>query len=240
MAFDCATGRKLWERTKPTHGSWSSPILVGQASSLPSGGSMPSGTPGKMPVPLRSQIISLALPFVMSHTLSDGNELWRAEVMEGEITPSPIAAGGLVVAVSPNGGLLALRPDGAGDVTKTHVTWKAGENVPDVTSPVSNGELVFTVTSSGSVGCFDLKDGKLVWQKELGIEVQSSPVIAGKQLVVLSTKGDLISLAVAREFQELGRAKFEDTFHASPAFAGDRIILRGATNLWCLGKANAH
>ncbi|HEX5220951.1 MAG TPA: PQQ-binding-like beta-propeller repeat protein [Verrucomicrobiae bacterium] len=217
MAFDCATGRKFWERTKPTHGSWSSPIIV--------------------TVSGKSQIISLALPFVMSHALADGNELWRAEVMDGEITPSPIVANGLIVAVNPNGGLLALRPDGAGDVTQTHVAWRAEENVPDVTSPVSNGALVFTVTSSGSVAGFDLKDGKQVWQQELGLEVQSSPAIAGKQLFVLSTKGDLISLEAAREFKKLGRAKLEDTFHASPAFADGRMILRGATNLWCLGKA---
>lgn len=216
LAFDCATGRKLWERAKPTHSSWASPIIA--------------------PAAGKSQIITLALPFVMSHALADGSELWRAEVMEGEITPSPIVAGGLVVAVSPNGGLLALRPDGAGDVTKSHFAWKVEENVPDVTSPVSNGELIFTVTSSGGVGCFDLKDGKQVWQHELELEVQSSPAIAGQQLFILSTKGDLVALEAGRAFKELGRVKLDDTFHASPAFGEGRMFLRGATNLWCLGK----
>jgi len=105
-----------------------------------------------------------------------------------------------------------------------------------VTSPVSNGELVFTVTSSGGVGCFEVKDGKQVWQHELELEVQSSPAIAGKQLFILSTKGDLVALEAGREFKELGRTKLEDEFHASPAFADGRLILRGATNLWCLEK----
>jgi len=215
LAFDCASGRKIWERTKPTHGSWSSPIILVNAA--------------------REQIITLALPFVMSHALADGNELWRAEVMDGEITPSPIVAGSLVVVVSPNGGLLGLRPDGAGDVTKSHLSWKEEKNVPDVTSPVSNGELVFTVTSSGSVGCFELKDGKQVWQHELELEVQSSPTIAGKQLFVLSTKGDLVALEAGREFNELSRVQLDDTFHASPAIVHSRMFLRGATHLWCLG-----
>jgi outer membrane protein assembly factor BamB len=218
IAFDCATGRTSWERAKPTHGSWSSPIIVSPAGS-------------------REQVITLALPFVMSHALEDGNELWRAELMEGEITPSPIFAGGLVVVVSPNSGLLALRTGGAGDVTKSQVAWKATENLPDVTSPVSDGELVFTVTSYGGVGCFDLKDGKQVWQKDLELEIQSSPVITGKKLWVLGTGGSLVSMAVGREFKELGRAKFEDSFHASPAFADGRMLLRGATNLWCLVEA---
>lgn len=216
LAFEPATGRKLWEQGKPTHGSWASPVI------FEAGG--------------KPQILTLALPFAMTHSLADGHELWRAEIMEGEITPSPIYAGGLAIMVSPNGGLYALRADGAGDVTKSHAAWKTEDNIPDVTSPVSSGDLVFTVTSSGGVGCFDLKDGKQVWQKDLECEVQSSPAIAGEQLFVLSTKGDLISLRVGREFKELGRATFEDVFHASPAFAGSRVILRGATNLWCLGK----
>ena len=140
LAFDCATGRPLWERPKPTHGSWASPIIVEAAG--------------------KAQIITLALPFVMSSSLADGNELWRAELMEGEITPSPIFAAGLVLVVIPSSKLVALRPDGAGDVTKSHVAWTAEENIPDVTSPVSNGELVFTVTSSGLLTCFDAKDGE--------------------------------------------------------------------------------
>jgi outer membrane protein assembly factor BamB len=217
LAFDCATGRQLWERGKPTHGSWASPIIVEAAG--------------------KTQIITLALPFVMSHALADGNELWRADLMEGEVTPSPLFAGGLVIVVSPAGKLIALRPDGAGDVTKSHAAWMTDENIPDITSPVSNGELVFTVMTGGGLAAFDLKDGKKVWEKDLEMEVQSSPAIAGNQLLVLvlGTKGDLLSLAAGREFKELGRVKLEDSFHASPAFAGGRMFLRGATNLWCLG-----
>lgn len=218
LAFDCATGRQLWERGKPTHGSWATPLIVEAA--------------------VKPQIITLALPFVMSHSLAEGNELWRAELMEGEITPSPIFAAGSVILVNPGGKILALRPDGAGDVTKSHVTWAVEENIPDVTSPVSNGELVFTVTSSGMLACFDVKDGNKVWQKDLEFEVQSSPAIAGNRLVVLSTKGDAVVAEAGREFKELGRAQFEDMFHASPAFANGRMFLRGATNLWCLGAKN--
>jgi outer membrane protein assembly factor BamB len=215
LAFDCATGRLLWERSKPTHGSWASPIIVEAAG--------------------KAQILTLALPFVMSHALADGNELWRANFMEGEIAPSPIFAGGLVIAVSPAGNLIALRPDGAGDVTKSHVAWKADDNIPDITSPVSNGELVFTVTTGGNVAAIGLKDGKKVWEKDLEFEVQASPAIAGRQLLVLGTKGDLVFVEAGREFKELSRTKLEDAFHASPAFAGERMFLRGATNLWCLG-----
>jgi outer membrane protein assembly factor BamB len=217
LAFDGATGRQLWERGKPTHGSWATPIIVEAAG--------------------KTQIITLALPFAMSHALVDGTELWRAELMEGEITPSPTFAGGKVIIVNPGGKLVALRPDGSGDVTKSHIAWTAEDNIPDVTSPVSNGELIFTTTSSGMLTCFDAKDGKKNWERNLDLEVQSSPAIAGNQLLLLGTKGDVVVVEVAREFKELGRSKLEEAFHASAAFANGKVYLRGATTMFCLGKS---
>ena len=74
---------------------------------------------------------------------------------------------------------MALRPDGAGDVTKTHVAWANEENVPDIASPVGNGELVFTVTSGGMATCFAAEDGKKIWETNLDTEVQASPGIMG-------------------------------------------------------------
>ena len=71
--------------------------------------------------------------------------------------------------------------------------------------------------------------------KDLELETQASPAIVGKSLLVLSTKGDAVLVEAGREFNELGRAKLEDTFHASPAFGGGKMFLRGATNLWCVG-----
>jgi outer membrane protein assembly factor BamB len=217
LALDAASGRLLWERSRPVSASWSSPIIV-------------EGS-GKI------QIITVGLPWVIAYSLADGNELWRAELLEGEITPSPIFAGGLVIVVNPTGKLIALRPDGVGDVSKSHVAWTVEESVPDVTSPVGNGELVFTVTSMGLVTCFNVNDGKKVWDKDLEMEVQSSPAIAGNQLFLLSTKGDAVMLEAGRAFKGVTRRKLEDAFHASPAFANGRMYLRGATNLFCIGPA---
>lgn len=215
LAFDGATGRLLWERAKPTHGSWASPIIADAAGN--------------------QQIITLALPLVMSHALSDGRELWRAELMSGEVAPSPLSAGGLVFAVVPSGELIALRPDGAGDVTKSHIAWRGMESIPDISSPIGNSEFVFTVTTMGGVACYETTSGKLLWQKELEFEVQASPALAGGQVILLGTQGQLVTLQAGREFKELSRIKLDDAFHASPAFVDGQMFLRGATNLWCLG-----
>jgi outer membrane protein assembly factor BamB len=187
----------------------------------------------------KTQIITLAEPWVIAYTLAGGRELWRAQLLENEVVPSPVLAGGLVLLLSPNARLLALRPDGAGDVTKTCVAWASEENVPDIASPVSNGELVFTVTSAGMVTCFAAKDGKKIWEKQLDIEVQASPGIMDDRLLILGEHGPLVTLQAAGEFRELGRIEVADKFVASPALANGHVFLRGMTNLYCLGPSAA-
>ena len=215
MAFDAASGRVLWERPRQIPASWATPMIIEAA--------------GKV------QVVALGVPWVIAYALKDGTEIWRAELLEGEITPSPIFAAGRVLAVCPSIRLAAIRPDGSGDVTKTHVDWMAEVNIPDVTSPVSNGELVFTVLSDGLMTCFDAKDGKKIWEHGLDMTVQASPAVAGNRVLVLSTQGVAAVVEAAREFREIGRSEFPDKFMASPAFAGGRVFLRGATNLVCLG-----
>jgi outer membrane protein assembly factor BamB len=216
LAFDPATGRVLWERPRPVPASWATPIVIGAAG--------------------KTQIITLGVLRVIAYSLADGNELWRAELLDGEVTPSPVFAGGLVLVVSPSTKLVALRPDGSGDVTKTHVAWTVENNIPDVTSPVANSELAFTVTSGGILTCFDVKDGKKVWEHDFEMEVQSSPSLVGDRLFFIGTKGVAVVVAAGREFKEIARSNLADKFLASPAFADGRMFLRGATNLWCIAK----
>lgn len=216
FALDGRTGATVWEKPRQVGASWATSIVIEVAG--------------------KAQVVTLAVPWVISYAAADGAELWRAELLEGEVTPSPVFAGGLLNIVSPSQKIVALRPDGTGDVTKTHVAWTSQDGAPDVTSPVSNGELVFTVSSGGFLTCLDAKDGKKVWEHDLEMETQASPAIAGNALILLSTKGDVVVVEADREFKELSRTKLDDAFFASPAFAGGRIFLRGNKSVWCFGE----
>ncbi|MEY4385970.1 MAG: hypothetical protein RLY20_1253 [Verrucomicrobiota bacterium] len=221
LALDGRTGATIWEKLRPVGASWATPVIAEVAG--------------------KSQIITLAVPWVMSYDVVTGAELWRVQTLEGEITPSPIFAGGQVIVASPSSKLAALRPDGAGDVSKTHLAWSVEEGAPDVTSPVSNGELLFSVSSGGLLVCFEAKGGKKIWDHDLAMETQASPAIVGDRLLLLSAKGDVVVCPVGREFKELSRAKLEDAFFASPAVANGRVYLRGNKNVWCFGvKEVAH
>ena len=218
-ALDGRTGQVIWQRPRSVGASWASPIVFEAAG--------------------KTQIITLAIPCVIAYSAADGAELWRVECLNGEITPSPVFAGGLVYVASPSEKLLAIRPDGIGNVTKSHVVWTNEDNVPDVTSPTSNGELVFAVTTSGMLTCYDAKDGKKQWEHDYDTECHASPSLAGGRLYLFSQKGAAFVVEAARQFKELFHTEMGDGFHASPAFAQDKIFLRGVTNVWCLGATAA-
>ncbi len=217
--LDGRTGQIIWQRPRSVGASWATPIVIEAAG--------------------KAQIITLAVPCVISYAATDGAEIWRVECLSGEITPSPVFAGGLLFVASPSEKLVAIRPDGLGNVTKSHVVWTNEDNVPDVTSPTSNGELVFAVTTAGMLTCFDAKDGKKQWEHDFDTECHASPSLAGSRLYVFSQKGTAYVVEAARQFKELFRTEMGDGFHASPAFAQDKIFLRGVTNMWCLGAAAA-
>lgn len=214
-ALDGATGAVAWEQERPVGASWATPIVIDAAG--------------------QSQIITLAVPWVIAYAAKDGAELWRADCLDGEVTPSPIFAGGTLFIVSPSNRLQAIRPDGHGDVTATHLGWKAEDGIPDVTSPVSNGELVFLIDTPGTLTCYDAKTGQKVWQHDMAEEVAASPSLAGKRLVLLTKKGTLIELEAGREFKELARSPLGEAVLASPAFAAGHIFVRSAKHLLCLG-----
>ena len=213
--LDGANGKVIWEKPRPVPNSWATPILVEAAG--------------------KTQIITLGGTWVISYAVRDGAELWRVECLAGEITPSPICVGGQVVAVSPSEKVLAIRPDGQGNVTKTHVAWSYEENAPDITSPVSNGEFVFAVSSPGVVTCLTVKDGKKQWDHDLEFEVNASPAIAAERLCVVGKKGVVVIMKAAPQFQEFGRFDLGEQVLASPAFAGSRMFLRTMKSLFCFG-----
>ena len=217
MALHAVTGRTVWETRRPVGTTWSTPIIARTENG--------------------DQIITLAKPLVISYEAISGKELWRAELLDGEIAPAPVFANGLVFVTNSGAVLAAIKPDGSGDVTASHVVWQADElPLPDITSPVTNGELIFLVTTNGELTCCEAATGKKLWEHELDMPCYASPSIIGDRLLLVSEKGAAIFCKVGRKYEELGRATLGEKVHASPAFHAGRIYIRGGKNLYCIGK----
>jgi outer membrane protein assembly factor BamB len=217
-ALDGGSGQVVWQAPRKVASSWASPLVIEAAG--------------------RAQIIALAVPWVTAYAAADGAELWRVDCLNGEVLPSPCFAGGLLFVASPAEKLAAIGPDGHGDVTKSNIVWSTEDNVPDISSPVSNGELVFTLTTGGLLTAWDARDGKKQWDHDFETEFHASPGLAGNWLYLFGVKGTAIVVEAGRQFKEVFRTEMGDVFQASPAFAQDQIFLRGVTNVWSLGGAH--
>jgi outer membrane protein assembly factor BamB len=218
-ALDGFSGQLVWQVSRPVANSWASPIIAD--------------------IDGKSQIITCSVPFVISYDSATGTELWRVDCMGGDIAPSSVYAGGLVFALEPYNMITAIKPDGAGDVTETNVAWvNEDSDIPDICSPVSDGELLFMLTTEGSLTCLDVKDGSEVWVEDLGEMFQSSPSIVDGKLVIISEDGTFIVAEIAREYKEISRTELGEHCYASPAFADGRMYIRGVKNLYCIGKKN--
>lgn len=213
-AFEGATGKVAWEQARPVGASWATPIAVNAAS--------------------KSQIVTLGNPWVISYAAQDGAEIWRAECLDGEVTPSPVFAAGTLFVVSPTSKLQSIRPDGEGEVTGSHLGWVGEDGIPDITSPVSNGELVFVLDSGGVLTCYDAKTGRKQWDHDFGDDCKASPSIAGTKLYLITKKGTMIVVDAARQFKELGRSSLGEEVFASPAFAQNKMLVRGRKHLICI------
>lgn len=216
IALDSFSGQVVWQRNRDVGSSWASPI-VAQINGV-------------------SQLITSSVPFVVSYDAATGAELWRADCLGGDIAPSPIYAGGFVFAIEPYNGLVAIRPDGTGDVTETHIAWTAEDEIPDICSPVSDGELIWLLNTEGGLVCYEVATGKQVWLHEFDDMFQASPSLVGDKLLLISEEGVVIIVKAGREFVEIARSELGEGCYASPAFADGKIYIRGTEHLYCFGR----
>jgi len=216
FAFDGASGRRVWEAKRPVANSWSSPIVAQTETGI--------------------QIITAADPNVMAFDPNTGEEIWRAELLAGDVAASPIYAKGLAFVVEPYSKIAAIRTNGKGDVTETHIAWSVDEPGPDICTPVTNGEYVFVLNSDGLALSFNVPDGKKLWEADIREDFLPSPSIVGDKLYLLTEKGVMIIAEAMPKYKELKRCELGERCHASPAFANGRIYIRGVENLYCIGK----
>jgi len=217
IALDSFTGRTVWETKRPVGNSWSSPIVA--------------------KVQDNWRLFTAADPWVIAYDPATGTEIWRADCVMGDVAPSPIYANGFVFAVEPYSRLVAIRTGGKGNVTETHIAWFAEDDIPDICSPVSNGELVWILTTDGLLTCYKVADGKKLWDHEFErTTFNASPGLVGDKLYLLTVKGVVYIIEAGDEFREITTCRVGGKCYASPVFGDGRIYIRTTQNLFCIGN----
>ncbi len=131
--------------------------------------------------------------------------------------------------------LLAIKPDGSGDVTDTKVVWQTKDGAFYVPSPVCTDDYLFSTMTNGNVHCIEIATGKVLWKENLGKQYPS-PVLAGGLVYMPNDEGMITVIKPGPVFEAIAKNSIGEHMNASPAISDGKIYLRGDKHLFCIGK----
>jgi hypothetical protein len=188
----------------------------------------------------RVQMIAPGDKAVTSYDPQSGKTLWRVDGPSDDFVATPVyhEKAGLVLSCSswPNKVLVAIKPDGQGDVTSSKVVWKTSEGAPYVPSPIAAGDWFFTSSYVGKAAhCFEAATGKILWKEPMGLH-HASPVSVNGLIYFLNDDGVMHVVKAGPTFELVARNELNEKTYASPAVSGSQIFLRSFKSLYCIGQ----
>jgi outer membrane protein assembly factor BamB len=133
--------------------------------------------------------------------------------------------------------LIAIKPGGHGDLTKSNVLWTLNKHLPFVPSPLLYKQHLFLVKNGGIVSSVDCRSGKPIRQERVrgGGDYYSSPVGGDGKVYFFSQRGHANVISAEGQWRLLASSKFDEEIYATPAIVDGRIYLRTTGRLYCFG-----
>jgi outer membrane protein assembly factor BamB len=219
VALDKLTGKVRWKKLREGYQAYTTPLVV----RLPAG----------------DQVISPGAFRAVSYEPRTGKELWQVRYGDGfSNVPRPVYGNGLVFICTgfQQPSLLAVRLDGRGDVTKSHIAWSLKRGVSLTPSPLLVGDELYMVSDNGVASCIDAKTGAPYWQVRLGGNHSASPIYADGRIYFLSEEGESVVIAPGKEFKALAKNQLDGPTLASMAVSNGSIFVRSQTHLYRLSN----
>jgi outer membrane protein assembly factor BamB len=217
IALDTSSGRTRWktERRWPADQAYSTPLVI---------------TVGD-----RDQLVSVGAYRAAAYEPLTGREIWRVSYGDGfSNVPRPVYGQGLVYIATgfQTPSLIAVRPDGKGDVTRSHVAWTISRGAPYTPSPLLVGNDLYYVSDTGVLSLADATSGQVLWQERLGGNYSASPVLADGRIYFQSEEGVTTVIAPGREFRRLAVSRLDGATLASMAVSSGSFFIRSHTHIY--------
>jgi outer membrane protein assembly factor BamB len=217
-ALDKNSGKIKWKKFRQGHQAYATPLVVRH--------------------PQGDQLISPGAFRTVAYEPRTGKEIWQVTYGQGfSNVPRPVYGHGLVFICTGfhEAVLLAVRLDGRGDVTKSHVVWGLKRGVPFTPSPILVGEELYLINDNGIASCVEAKSGKEIWRARVGGNHSASPVYADGRIYFLSEEGESVVIAPGNQYKALATNQIDGRTLASMAVSKGAIFIRSSTHLYRLG-----
>ena len=231
-ALDAATGKQVWRIARDEGSNWATPYIWES---------------GK-----RTEIVTAGTRRVRAYDL-DGKLLWEFGGMSSIAIPTPFAKLGLLYVTSGYVGdqvrpVFAVRPGASGDISlkgdetsNDFVAWYARQGGPYNPSPLVYGDYYYTLLDFGFLTCRDARTGKEIYGKQristASAAFTASPWAYNGKIFALSEDGDTFVIQAGPEFKVLGKNPLDEMCLATPAVYGPSLIVRTASRLYRIEKA---
>ena len=214
VALSIETGEIDWKKSRQGRHSYATPLLI--------------------EVDGQQQIISPGGDRVTAYQPETGAEIWSVKYTGYSVIPRPVFGQGLLFICTgyDSAQLMAIRPNGQGDVTDTHVVWTIKQGIPFTPSPIWADGQLYLVNDSGIGMCLDAESGKMLWKRRFGGNFSASPILADNKLFFVAEEGTTHILEPGKQYKRLAMSRINGTTFASPAVSGTAIYLRSDKSLY--------
>ncbi len=221
VGLDAGDGHVLWKKDRSEH---------------PQKG-FSFGTPLVITVGDRKQVVSTGSNVVAAYDPKTGDEIWRVRYDGYSVVPRPVYGDGLLYVCtgfdSPT--LIAIRPDGKGDVTDTHVVWTVTKNAPNSPSPLLLGDELYMMSDHGVITCLDARSGEEIWHENVHGAYSASPIAADGKIYFLSEEGVGLVIKAGRKYELASKNVLNEKALASYGVLDGSLLIRTETSLYRIG-----
>jgi outer membrane protein assembly factor BamB len=225
IALDKKTGKTIWKSIRPQELYVKQPTIARKAFI----------TPIIVNVDGKDILISNGAEVCIAYNPMTGEEIWRIPYSSDTTISMPMFSNGLVIFTT---GLLdpirmmAVKPSGKGDITKTNIVWTVNKDIPAINSPFVKDGLLYMIHERGILTCLEAETGKIVYTNKLKGEFYSSPICADGKIYFLSKRGIVYVLQEGREFKILAENHMDGEYMATPAISGKSLVVRSNKALY--------
>ncbi len=235
VALNKSNGELVWRADRPKEIYEPQPAIGKKAYT----------TPIIVNVKGRDMLISNGSFVCIAYDPSIGKEIWRVVRGAESTVAMPFTEKGVVYwftgfMVADNGSkfceILAVNPDGKGDITKSNILWRKKAEQLQLLSPVIKDGLIYTVDAKNNMMCINASTGEEIWSTHLKANYNASPIYVNGNIWFFSVKGEILVIKSGQKYEVVAQNQMDSGIWATPAFLKNSIIIRTDKYLCRIGQ----
>ena len=228
-ALDLKDGKELWRTARAEIPAWGTPTIVAGEG--------------------RTELVTNGTKAIRGYDADTGKELWKLGPNSEITCTTPVSAHGLIFVTAgypPVQPIYAIKIGSNGDLTlkdgkesSDAIAWSKKTGGSYLPSPIAYGDHLYLVSNNGVLSAYDAKTGNRVYQQRVGSggSVVASPIAAAGKLYIAGEEGDVYVVKAGAQYELLSKNSVGEPVLATPAMAGDLLLVRGARHLFAIAEA---